>query len=93
MKIFLLAGAMFLTFWVILIISVYPFGPDENTLKMELVEINEKGYYFHEPLAEFEDIILVPHKDIVKWGKQDLQLGDKVTGVFDNEGWELHYIK
>lgn len=93
MKMYLLVGALFVSFWIYLLVSIYPSLVKETTLEMELVEINENGYYFHEPLAEFEDIIYVSHKDIYKWNKQDLELGDKVTGVFDKDGWELHYIK
>lgn len=70
-------------------LALSQFIDQPQELDMQLVYITQSGYYFHEPTAEFEDIILVPHEDM----RHPMKVGTWVTGVFDSEGWELQYIK
>lgn len=70
-------------------ITLGQFIDQNKELDMQLVEVTEEGYYFHEPTAEFEDIIYVGPEDM----PYDMELGTWVTGVFDAQGWELDHIK
>ncbi|WP_257064344.1 hypothetical protein [Priestia megaterium] len=48
-----------------------------------------KGIILFDPRAEFEKDILVTNENVEKWNLQDLEVGQKVVGVFDKEGWTL----
>lgn len=50
---------------------------------------NEKGVMLYDPNAEFEKDIFVSKKDANKWNLSDVEIGQKVVGVFDKDGWEL----
>jgi len=65
----------------------------QKELMMQLVEVTDKGYYFHEPTAEFEDIILVELKDAKAWNLTELNVGASVIGLFDSTGWTLEGVK
>lgn len=61
-------------------------------IQIELISKDARGYMFHDKTAEFEPDILVSIEDVRAWDIEGLKVGDKVTGNFDSEGWELHGI-
>ena len=58
-------------------------------IQIELVGVDDKGQYWLDKNAEYEPIIFVENKFAEHWGVEDYELGNKVVGVFDSEGWEL----
>lgn len=54
---------------------------------------DSKGTYLLDPEAEHENVILVEKEQAAEWKLDELHHGTKVTGIFDEEGWELLEIK
>ena len=64
-------------------------------ITIELVEKNKylDEAYFHDSTSQYPNIY-VSIATMEWWGVKDMELGDTVTAIFDEDGWELNgFIK
>lgn len=68
---------------------------NEPTVEISLFKMYDttEGTYLLDPTSEYENVIFVDKEQAIKWGVYDMHHGTKVTGIFDETGWELHGIK
>lgn len=66
---------------------------ENNEIQLFKMYDTEKGTYLLDPKAEYENVILVDKELAVEWEVYGIHHGTEVTGVFDEEGWELLDIK
>lgn len=50
---------------------------------------DENGAFLLEPTAEYENVIFVPREMLEELEPFPTELGERFTGTFDAEGWEL----
>ena len=64
-------------------------GMEYTYIELEVVEVTAEGIMFFDKTAEYEPNIFMTHREL-----QDkaYQVGQVVTGEFDEEGWELYTI-
>lgn len=65
----------------------------ETEIELFKMYDNAEGTYLLDPKAEVENVILVEKEQADEWSLDELHHGTKVTGIFDEEGWELLEIK
>lgn len=65
----------------------------QNEIPLFKMYDTEEGTYLLDPAAETENVIFVDKEEAIEWEVYEIHHGTKVTGLFDEEGWELEGIK
>lgn len=68
-------------------------GSETQELELFYMYGDQEGAYFLEPQAEYENVIYVPRGTLDELPDFPTELGERFTGTFDSEGWELLSIK
>lgn len=74
-------------------------GMKYTYIELEVVGIDEHGVMFFDKTAPVEPNIFMSHEDIQhdkstsKFQRREFEIGQIVTGEFDEEGWELFAVK
>lgn len=65
-----------------------------QVIEVKLDEKNDFGWYFMDEGAEYEPMIYVDMQTVEHWGIDDMNTGETIQAIFDEDGWELYgFIK